>query len=203
MQFDKVTVFVLEPEPNAEVPEDVKEILAEKGCLEEQDGVHPAWYEQARKVVYERADGQEGETLQEFMKRVVDGYHHGYGTVCHAIAACALAAAWAANRMEGARGGITGFQSGAVMWEWIQHWQSWEGEPLKLVRYEDMLYPQYAHKFVNVISSETWKWLRERAAARLAENPRSELVHPDVRRHWESIVAGVVPFGYTVKEDET
>ena len=43
-----------------------------------------------------------------------------YGTVCHAIALSAVATAWAANKT--AQGGITGFQAGAVMWEFIKNW---------------------------------------------------------------------------------
>ena len=182
--------------------------------ITEKDGVHKVWYEQADKVVFQRRGEQDKgkETLFEFMERVMDGYTHDYGTVCHAIAACAVAAAWAANRMDGSQGGITGFQSGAVMWEFIGHWSIDFDGPAKLINFKNMLYPQYRHKFDDrTISAETWKYLQEEAAKLLIENPSKvigegkdsiEIPAPGVRAHWKSIVDGVVPFGWSVTPEK-
>lgn len=80
--------------------------------ITEEDKVHLEWYKQASK--------QTLETLPSFLKNLMEGYNHDYGTVCHALAAGAVATAWAMNAHD--NGGITGFQAGAVMWEFIKGW---------------------------------------------------------------------------------
>lgn len=145
---------------------------------------------------YKEAKEQTLETFPAFMKKILDE-PQTYDSIVEAIAACAVGAAWAADHHE--NGGITGFQGSCVMWRFIQHWMHMEeGEPLKLVRYNEMLYPQYNYKFEKTISRDTWDWLREQADKCLNENGYA---HPEVIAHWKSIVNGVVPFGYTVKED--
>ena len=77
----------------------------------------------------------------------------------HAVAAAAVA--WAMERSP--QGGLTGFQAGYVHWLFLEGWdRSYEGKPLRLINYEDMLYPQCAGRFVEV-SRETWEWVQERA----------------------------------------
>lgn len=127
----------------------------------------------------------------------LNAYKHDYSTICHALGAGAVAA----TRMLDAwlkQGGITGFQAGFVMWEFISGWMHKDDEPMRLVSFQNMLYPQYAREFEKTIEPDTWKWLQKEARKRLAKGgaPASD----NVRRHWESIVAGVVPFGYAVKE---
>lgn len=156
-------------------------------AITEKDDVHKAWFEEAKKVTFD--------TLPAFMKRVMDDYEHDYGTVCHAIAACSLAAAWAANDMKGARGGITGFQSGFVMWGFVQHWLMIKG-PMKLVKFEEMLFPQYEDQFDKTISKDTMKWLVEQAKEKLAGD--NEFMHADVLEHLKGVAKGLVPFGYRV-----
>ena len=117
-------------------------------------------------------------------------YEHDYGTICHALSAVAVQAARVMDRQS--QGGITGF----VMWEFIRNWMHIEGAA-SLVQYEHMLYPQYAGKFDKTISADIFKWLQEEAVKRLAD---SEYMHPNVVAHMESIVGGVVPFGYTIKD---
>ena len=84
-------------------------------------------------------------SIDEFIKKLNDQYEHDYGTVCHAMAAVAVQAAKAFNDSE--QGGITGFQAGAVMWEFIKRFMHLEG-PMRLVQYNDMLYPQYFEKLL-------------------------------------------------------
>ena len=67
----------------------------------------------------ERAKNMTLEELPAFIQELME-HDHDYGTVCHAIALSAVATAWAANKT--AQGGITGFQAGAVMWEFIKNW---------------------------------------------------------------------------------
>lgn len=75
---------------------------------------------------------------------------------------------------------------------------------LKLIDYDNMLYPQYEYKFDKVISDETWKDIQEQARKNLEGleelDKEHRLVHPDVIAHWQSIVEGQVPFGYRVEE---
>ena len=71
----------------------------------EESGVHKEWLKAARDGV---------DSLDEFSAQL-GKVQHDYGTVCHALAAVALAGAYKANRDWA---GITGFQSGFVMWSW-------------------------------------------------------------------------------------
>ena len=147
------------------------------------------WYDEAR--------GQTLESLPAFMGKLLNDYEHDYGTICHAVTACAIGAAWAANHSE--QGGITGFQATAIMWEFIKHWMSIKG-PARLLEYRDMLYPQHREDF-RTISPKTWADLQSEARAALARADGGEFgkMPPDVKAHMERIVAGKVPFGYRVR----
>lgn len=159
-------------------------------CIDESMHLEEEWYKEARK--------QTKETLPEFIRHVMNDYHHDYGTVCKAIAACAVAASYAAN--EEPQGGIIGFQASAVMWEYILAWMSKrDSVGMKLIDYSDMLFPQYEHKFQKTISRSMWNRIQERAKELLNDETRT--AHPDVIKHWRSLSVGMVPFGYTVKED--
>lgn len=150
--------------------------------------VHLGWYEEARK--------QTLETLPTFLNHLMNDYQHDYGTICHALAAGGIATMWAMNNDP--KGGITGFQGGAVMWEVIRYWNYEHNKcGLKLVDYDNMLYPQYDHNFANTISPGTWKELQKEAKVLL----KGKGAHPDVRKHWQEIVEGTVPFRYSIKED--
>lgn len=148
------------------------------------------WFQQAKK--------QTPSSLPGFVDHIMNDYVHDYGTVCHAIAACAIAAAWAANEAPGACGGITGFQAGFVMWDFVQKWSYPNNKTgLKILDYDEMLYPQCEDNFQKVISRDVWEAIKKEAQANLEKyhNP-----HPDVLAHWQSIVDGKVPFGFVVEE---
>ncbi|MBI2449674.1 hypothetical protein HYV49_05250 [Candidatus Pacearchaeota archaeon] len=160
--------------------------------ITEEMGIHKEWYIQAKE--------QDMETLPEFMRHLSEDYDHDYGTICHAITASALAAATAFDR--GPQGGITGFQAGCIMWEFILHWNALgvpNDSPLKLVQYYNMLYPQYENQFQKTISESTWKYLQEQAKKYIAESTE-EKTDTEVWKHWKSIVDGMIPFGYTVRQ---
>ena len=163
-----------------------------KIAITEEMPIEKEWREQARQ--------QTLETLPEFIRHLMNDYQHDYGTVCYAIGACAAAAAWAANLEPG--GGITGFQAGFVMWEFIRPWMFSNNEcGMRLIDYDDMLYPQYEDKFVGrTISSDTWAALQKKANENLDKKGKLG-AHPLVIAHWKSIADGKVPFGYTVKDD--
>jgi hypothetical protein len=150
--------------------------------------MHPekAWFAEAEKMTEDE--------LPDFCARIIHGYNHDYGTMCHAVAACALAAAWAACRDKDV--GLSEFQAGFVMWDFIKNWTKIGNEcGLKLVDYDDMLYPQYEEKFEKTICKDTFELIQKKAMENLE---KSKYVHPDVIAHWKKIANGEVPFGYRV-----
>ena len=162
-----------------------------KIAINEEMNLHQEWFEQAKK--------QTLETLPKFVDHVMNDYVHDYGTVCHAIAACAIAAGWAANESEGAQGGITGFQAGFVMWDFIRQWEYTHNKAgLRIIDYDNMLYPQYEEDFQKTISASTWEALKSEAKKELER--AEHYAHQDVVKHWHNIVNGKVPFGYMVKK---
>lgn len=155
--------------------------------------MHPEkeWFEDAKKQVLE--------TLPAFMNHVLNDYCHDYGTIVHAISACALAATNAANESE--HGGITGFQAGFVMWDFIRQWMYSSNKcGLRIIDYDNMLYPQYEYKFSNKeIPQSIWESLQKQAEELL--KTEKDNAHEKVIEHWQSIIDGNVPFGYKVKND--
>jgi len=150
--------------------------------------VWEGWFKEAREI-------KTPEALAEFAQRILN-LDHDYGTCVRAVAAVAVAGAWLGAKVQG----ITGFQAGCVMWDFVRYWHdSGEHKPRRLVDYSNMLYPQYDHDFERTITADTWKWLQEQAATNLKE--REEVGSTDWA-HWKSIVAGTVPFGYAVKEED-
>ena len=159
--------------------------------------MHPEkeWFAEARQMT------EEG--FPNFFERIVHGYNHDYGTACHAVAACALAAASAACSHEGI--GLTGFQAGFVMWDFIKNWTKISNIcGLKLIDYDNMLYPQYEEKMDKTIHADNWKAIQEQARKYLNESSDDDIpweAAPEVAKHWKSIVDGHVPFGYKVVDD--
>lgn len=144
-----------------------------------------------------RAEIKSFDDLVSFIKDVDEHYNIGYGDAPRAIAQAALATAWYLS----GRFGITGFQSGATLWDFIEDWSSVgkKTQCAKIIDYDNMLYPQYEDKFDKSITPEAWKRIQE-AAENLLENDASH-AHPDVVKHWKSIVAGKVPFGFYVRDE--
>ena len=135
------------------------------------------------------------EDFQALYKEVVE-FKHDYGTIVHGCAVVMKAAFTLLNNSP--TGGITGFQSGCLSWMMVREFKMVGKGPLSLIDYENLLYPQDSDKFEKIISSSTHKWLQESAAEKLKESPNA---HPSVLHHWKSIVDGVVPFGFTVREE--
>lgn len=168
--------------------ESVKKAITEEGNKAE----IKEWFEQARDQTFE--------TLPEFIRHVMNDYVHDYGTVCRAIGACTVATAWAFDRMEGARGGITGFQAGFVMWEFIRNWTYTSNKcGLRIIDYDKLLYPQYEDSFDKTIKPEVWEAVQKAAREEL-EGLSDGCAANSVVMHLKSIAAGKVPFGFTVQE---
>lgn len=158
--------------------------------ITEEMRVHEDWYNEARNITIEK--------LPEFIKKLTTEYEHDYGTICHAIASSAIATCWAIDKSP--QGGITGFQAGAIMWEFIRNWMYSMNElGLKIINYDDLMYPQNRERFEKTISQRTWEKLKYLAKNELDKVVNGEQAHPDVIAHWRSIVDDVVPFGFVVK----
>lgn len=158
-----------------------------KKLITEEMGIQKEWYEEAKKTT--------AATLPEFVRKLTEDFQHDYGTICHAIAAAAIAAMHAVDHSP--EGGITGFQANCIIWEVIEKWGVFNEGPKRMLSYADLLYPQYQEKF-STIKPETWKWVQEKAKEILAEHKE---MHPEVQAHMESVAAGNLPFGLKVYEE--
>jgi hypothetical protein len=194
----------------------------------------------------------------------VAGHRRNFKTQQRIPAVCvaSVAAAWAVDHSP--QGGITGFQAGAIMWQFIREWNySLNKTGLRLVDYDNFLYPQYADKYEKNITKDTMAALQKEAKAKIektdseyadylkkCEQYKSDIAafiakFPDYRErrehydplgmgtgdqweaekkkkssgfefapqepycpvtsdsavylHWQSIVNGVVPFGYGIE----
>lgn len=221
-----------------------------KQQITEEMKIHEVWYKEAKNMTLEG--------LPEFINHLMNNYEHDYGTICHAMTAGGIATMNAINKSD--QGGITGFQAGAIMWEFIRNWMYRNNKTgLKLVDYDNFLYPQYEENFRKTIGACTWAAIQKEAATQIkeadeqhekylvasekyeqdiavftekhpdySENPKkyehlsfyeeysknkngSEFAptKPDdglygnaVYKHWQSIIEGIIPFGYTVVGDE-
>lgn len=231
-----------------------KKKIVVKECTPEFDELLKQW----RKEAWE----QTTETLPKFIESLMNDYKHDYGTVCHAIAIISNAAAHAADHEP--QGGITGFQAGAIMFEFMKTWNYTNNKTgFKVVNFDDFLYPQHGDKFEKTISKHTWEALQKQARINLEESnikleeyierleqytldilefilrypdyqankehydrlsfgtgdewdayyakrdsgfefapqkPYSGVPCKSVRDHWKSIVSGVIPFGFVIKD---
>lgn len=137
-------------------------------------------------------------SLPRFIQSALKRGGTGYGEICVALGAIAAAAAKAADRSP--QGGITGFQAGAVFWEFTKHWGVFGVGPKRIQTFHDMLYPQYEDKFAKTISQDTWKYLQAEATRLLTQD--HEHASANVVAHWKCIAAGHVPFGYEVTDND-
>jgi len=161
--------------------------MKERQRITEEMHLEKEWFEQTSKI-------KTIDQLTDFINHVINDYDHDYGTACHAIGAATAAAAWYGANVEG----ITGFQASFAMWDFIKNWIKNNNEcGLKLIDYDDFLYPQYQYKFEKTISQDVWLRIREQAKKNLESNESACL---EVQNHWKNIACGIVPFGYTVKE---
>jgi len=162
--------------------------MGERQKITEEMHLEKEWFEQASQI-------KTIDQLTEFINHLLGDYEHDYGTACHAIGAAAVATAWYGAHVES----ITGFQASFVMWDFIRYWIKTSNKcGLKLVDYDDFLYPQYRYKFEKTIDKDTWERIQEQAKNNLESNEDACL---EVRNHWKYITCGIVPFDYTVKDD--
>ena len=133
--------------------------------------------------------------LVAYLKDIKDNYDCGYGGAPRAIAQASVAVA----DYLSSEFGITGFQASFAMWNFIRDYV-YTGNKcgLRIINYDDMLYPQYSFKFQKTITSETFNALQRQARENLKEYQSAA---ERVALHWQKIANGEVPFGYIVLDD--
>ena len=152
-------------------------------------------FEVRDKLESDRKEIKSFEDLVNFLKEVKE-CKFDYGVAPIAISQAALATAWYFTRVFE----ITYSQANFVMWDFITGWlYSGNKCGLKIVNYDDMLYPQYVEKFEKTVSSGKWFMIQKQAKKNLKDY--TKYTHPDVISHWESIANGIIPFGYSIKND--
>lgn len=134
--------------------------------------------------------------LRELISEVENNFNYDYGVSARAVGAVVTSVANYLSRKMG----LTGFQASFVMWDFIKAYMKSNNEcGMKLVDYDDMLYPQYSYKFQKTISKETWENIVKSAKENLERD--NKFASKNVIAHWKSIVDGNVPFGYVVEEE--
>lgn len=144
----------------------------------------------------DRARNQTLETLPDFLRELAE-HEHGYGSICIACAAAAVAAASAVDNAP--CGGITGFQSGVVFWEFAEGWGTIENSDLAcLVKRGELLYPQYDNRLTELheLDPNEHELLVQKAKTLLAES--GETAHAEVRKRWELVASGKLPSPWRV-----
>lgn len=149
--------------------------------IEEFKTIKEDWLNEASKMTVEE--------LPTFVARLINNYEHDYGTICHAMSTAAIATAMAVNNSS--QGGITGFQASAVMWEFVRAWKFSKNKTgLRMIDYDNFLYPQYAKDYQKTLSPKLWKNIQEEAAARIEEADKEYIVYIEqLAQYEEDLVA--------------
>jgi hypothetical protein len=154
---------------------------------EENRDIIDSWYKRASEVT--------PETFGELINELLHDYDLDYGAKIHAAAACTIAMFNACDDIFG----FSGFQSSASIMQVLYKLNyPCNKTGIRVLNYDDMLYPQYEDKFRS-ISRDTWKLLRKRAGELVDENDKWT-TDPSVFHHWSAISLGIVPFGYYISD---
>ena len=147
----------------------------EKIKITEEMNLHEKWFKEAKI--------QTLETLPEFLRHLTEDYEHDYGTIAHAVGAAGLAAMWAVDKSP--TGGITGFQAGFSMWDVIRSWSYPRNKcGLKIIDYDDLLYPQDCEKYTN-ISKHIMETLQTEARNKIDGHNRELVEYKERYAKWE------------------
>jgi hypothetical protein len=150
---------------------------------EEFKAIKLEWEKKSREVTID--------TLPSFLKELSEKYSHDYGTICHAVATAAIAAARAMDKSD--QGGITGFQAGAIMWEFVRSWNySGNKTGLKMVDYDNFLFPQYSDEFEKTLSPSVWGNLQKEAAKNIEEADAKYTKYLDEAEKYKKDIAAFV-----------
>ena len=150
-----------------------------------------------RDNIYELAKQQTPETIGKFITDVMTMDDIDYATVVDCIAACAIAGAAAANNHK--NGGITGFQAGYVMWQFIRNYMYEHNKcGLRMIDWDKMLYHQDESSFDKVIPQNVFERLQNQAKEEIQIKWLSE----KQKQHLQNIIDDIPPFGYSIEHKE-
>jgi len=131
-----------------------------KQTITEEMNIHDEWYKESEEMTLDK--------LSDFINHLMNDYVHDYGTICHALTVGGLATIRAMNRHK--QGGITGFQAGHIMWQLIRHLNYANNKTtLRILDYDNFLYPQYEDKFDKTIDMDTWDAIQKEASINIQE----------------------------------
>lgn len=160
----------------------------ERNIVCEGDEIIVEWYKRAAEI---KTTGE----LTDFIDGVCGVGDMDYGAAVHAAAAVTVAASWLMSHKIG----FSGFQASLIGLEYLMHWTYPDSIGIRVTDFSKMLYPQHGDHFDKTIKQSTWEALQNEAKRLLEEKGYA---HPKVIAHWQSIVDGNVPFGFTVEDEE-
>lgn len=165
------------------------EIIKLDGQSEEYKAIKSEWFAKAKQIT-------SADELQKFADHLFEDYEHDYGTSLMAVSALVTAAAWYGTNVMG----LTALQATFIKWNFMANFEFQNNKcGLKLMDFDNMLYPWFDYKFDNVIPEERFKKLQEQAKLKM-DSTDKDSVNEEVWNHWESIVNGQVPFGWRLEE---
>lgn len=166
--------------------------ISEKRTIDEEKDLDLIldWYKQAEMVT-------SPEGVKELSERLLSGFNHDLGSMCHAAAAAAYASIKAVDSSEQSikNGGFTDFQRNMIMWMVVQQITGVTEEPMRIMRFGELLKPGGWHNF-NVLSRTTMAWLFENANEMLKH---TDGLTKEELKHLRSIADGKVPKGFVLE----
>ncbi len=128
--------------------------------------------------------------LFDFIHELTTEYVNDYGTCVHMCVALMKAMFNYFDELEG----MTGFQVGCMKWEVLQEIFGVNDEiGMKLLRYENMLYPQYDKEFSKIIIDEQQRNKIIQLAKKELREADVDFIHPNVLMRWQQLAAGILP----------
>lgn len=132
--------------------------------------------------------------LDRFVKKVMQGYEHDYGTYVWALSVCTKAFI----RYYGSA--MTGLQASFLMWQIIRDTFGKQDKiGLQLVEYESVLFPQTLNRLEITFDDEMHQKVMELAKQYLVEHKDA---NEKVREHWEKVASGWLPESVKLKENK-
>ena len=145
-----------------------------------------AWYERAGQC-------RTREDVEKLEQELINGYSHDYSSSAEAAVACILAEAWHMSSELG----LTGFQAGCIGLRFLSRWSySTNRLGLRIVDFDNLLWPQYSEYFRKRITDAEWERLKQEASKLLSDTPNAA---QNVKNHWQRLADGYIPFGYELK----
>ena len=133
--------------------------------------------------------------LFRFIHELTTKYQNDYGTSVHLAVALMKAVFEYVEHLEG----FTGFQVDCMKWLVLKKiFLVNDVIGMKLVKYSDILYPQYIEKFgKTIIDKEQHNLIVKMAKDKLAKHSMASV---SVIEHWKRLVAGWLPTYIVVEE---